>query len=92
MTSLNPRNHGVGPLSSTYNRNYEVTDENMNMNRNYSYRPELERPSYAYNNQYAHDSKNGQAKTGYKYTFYKDPAEYHYHSKDKDSLAFDSLK
>ena len=92
MTSLNPRNHGVGLLSSTYNRNYEVTDENMNMNRNYSYRPELERPSYAYNNQYAHDSKNGQAKTGYKYTFYKDPAEYHYHSKDKDSLAFDSLK
>lgn len=92
MTSLNPRNHGVGPLTSTYNRNYEVTDENVNMNRNYSYRPELERPSYAYNNQYAHDSKNGQAKTGYKYTFYKDPAEYHYHSKDKDSLAFDSLK
>lgn len=92
MTSLNPRNYGVGPLTSTYNRNYEVTDENVNMNRNYSYRPELERPSYAYNNQYAHDSKNGQGKTGYKYTFYKDPAEYHYHSKDKDSLAFDSLK
>lgn len=62
------------------------------MNRNYAYRPDVDRPSYAYNNQYANDAKTGQAKTGYKYTFYKDPAEYHYHSKDKDSLAFDSLK
>ena len=90
MTSINPRNVVIPPLSSTYNRNYEVTNENVN--RNYLVRPELDRPSYAYNNQYANDAKNGQAKTGYKYAFYKDPAEYHFHSKDKDSLAFDSLK
>jgi hypothetical protein len=59
--------------------------------RNYDNRLENRDP-YTYPSRYENDSKPSQSKTGYKYTYYKDPSEYHYHSKDRDSLAQDSAR
>ncbi len=77
-----------GPLAPPYPRIYDnLYDENKSKNILNRDGTDPDRENYLYPGRYGPKSTENK---GYKYTFYKDPAEYTYHS--RDSIAIDSVR
>lgn len=89
MSSSVPR-ISINGAQTPYTRLYDhVSDENAKHNGNRI--DDYDRETYLYPNKYTNSKNFTEPKAkGYKYSFYKDPQEYYYHS--KDSIVYDSIR